>query len=275
MLYDHKSSGHDSVINVLSKDTEKEHIGTSLQKLLDEIKDPQIVISRLSKEYVYRPMFKLHLPNPKTSDLITIEYNDFFSWGRIKGSSIGYLNVKNFGTRLTYKQMEQVLDSMLNISDKIIIDLRNTIGTHWEKSHEMASYLVSYSGVYMHWRFRSKKRTPLKPEWHPMKIQSVRPRAFSHIAILQSRQTQLASEVMIFALKNMKNTTTIGDTTWGNLAIKEIMALSSGYFIEYPAGVFGSFEKENFHKVGIPPDHYVKPSQQDDFILKKALEILR
>lgn len=271
-LYNENQINHDSLINTLTPNISKQPIKQTFKTLLDKIKDPEISISSPSFAYHTPPKFKTYLSNPNTQHKVDAKKRSALDWGKIIDYPIAYLNIKNLDQK--DQSMAKVLDTLEILSPYLIIDLRSTTGKNWENSKWLASHLVDYSGVYMYWKYRSSQ-TPKESMWIPIDLQTKKKRGFQKIAILQSRQTNFVSETLIFALKVMKTVTTVGDTTAGNLAFTEITALPSGYFVKYPSAILASFEKEIFHTIGIPPDHYAPPTQKGDFILEKAIELLR
>ena len=278
VLYNENQIDHDSLINTVSANLSEQPIDQTLQELLDKIKDSEISISSPTLEYRYRPKFKPYLSNPHTDKKIHIlGQNEAFAWGEVIGQQISYLNIKKLDKNTAVgddQTIAKIFDTLEISSSRLIIDLRNTSGKNWEKSQRLAAHLIDYSGVYMHWKSRSS-RIPKQGAWTPIEIQNKKQRGFAKIAILQSRNTNLTAETLIFALKLMKTITTVGDTTAGNLVFTETTALPSGYFVSYPSIVLGSFEKEIFHGQGLPPDYYTPTSQKDDFILKKAINLLK
>lgn len=212
-----------------------------------------------------------------------------------KNATTAYLQIKNFSS--SQEELAEVLP--LIVANKayknLIIDLRNNGGGGVGPAFELAKYIVTedmevgyfptnklnYSG-YQPELFKTL------PELQPKntdefgdelkKTSGVKlifkkpenPVFTGNLYVLTNGMTGSTCEPMVYALKNNKRATIIGEKTYGGMLSASPFVVSGKYMLMLPIADFYTYDGVRLDKVGVKPDIEVKSADA----VKKALEII-
>lgn len=157
---------------------------------------------------------------------------------------IGLVKISSFNL-LTGDQFLAQLDELKDQGLKgLILDLRNNGGGEINAAMQVANaflddgvnmmYMVAPQGTYNYMSENAAETIPL--------------------LVLQNENTASASEVIIGALAESENVTTLGTKTFGKGIVQTIMQLDSGAGLRYTSSRYLTGSGKEVHKIGIKPD---------------------
>lgn len=157
---------------------------------------------------------------------------------------IGLVKISSFNL-LTGDQFLAQLDELKAQGLKgLILDLRNNGGGEINAAMQVANaflddgvnmmYMVAPQGTYNYMSENAAETIPL--------------------LVLQNENTASASEVIIGALAESENVTTLGTKTFGKGIVQTIMQLDSGAGLRYTSSRYLTGSGKEVHKIGIKPD---------------------
>ncbi|PBQ33304.1 hypothetical protein CNR22_16485 [Sphingobacteriaceae bacterium] len=212
-----------------------------------------------------------------------------------KNNTTAYLKIKNFSS--SEKELAEILPKIVaNPAYKnLIIDLRNNGGGGVGPAFALAKYIVtedlevgyfptnklSYSG-YQPELFKALPETQPKstdelgnelrasPGVKLIFKKPSNPVFAGKIYVLTNGYTGSTCEPMVYALKNTKKATIIGEKTYGGMLAASPFVASGKYMLMVPIADFYTYDGVRLDKVGVEPDIKVT----SDEALNKAMELI-
>lgn len=184
-------------------------------------------------------------------------------------NNIGYIKISGWGTFA-----DGNMNAFLHDSESCkgyVIDLRNNEGGDIDTCCELLSYFTPGTSVVMHYE---------KQEVEEKIIENGNTVVDKPIVLLVNGKTASAAEIFTSAVKQgNKDSTIVGEHTYGKGIFQTITKLESGDHLSYTSGYFTVGDWECWQGKGIDPDIEVEmdPSligTDDDVQLKKALDLL-
>jgi len=167
--------------------------------------------------------------------------------------NIGYLELVGFAPA---KQAAETLAAAMTVlahTDALIIDLRNNGGGDAASSTLLASYLLDKRTHLGDFYYREGNR--IEQRWSSDVVPGLHYGQKKDVFILTSRDTFSAGEDFMYALKNLKRATVIGETTGGGANAGDNKRLLPNFAIFVPLSRFISpVTKTNWEGVGVTPD---------------------
>ena len=212
-----------------------------------------------------------------------------------ESSSTAYLQIKNFAS--STDELAAVLPGIVaNTGYKnLIIDLRNNGGGGIEAAFMLAKYIVSEDMEVGYFPTNKLSYTGYQPELFKTlpTVQPVSTEEFGNelkttpgaklifkkpnnpvfkgnIYVLTNGKTASTCEPMVYALKQGKKATIIGEKTYGGMLAATPFAVSGKYKLMIPIADFYTYDGIRLDKVGVMPNIEIKEEEA----LNKALEII-
>lgn len=190
-------------------------------------------------------------------------------------NNIGYIKILEFTSGI-YEQFKQQYDDLIHNKkvSGLIIDLRNNPGGVVDDTIKIANLLV-------------KDGLILKTVYSEGSVKRYNANSVScpvPFTVLVNENSASASEILAGCVKDLKQGTVIGTTTFGKGVMQAVIELESGAGIAITTAKFYTASNSEIHGVGIEPDIVVElpegvvPSLtlelKNDTQLKKAIEVL-
>lgn len=212
-----------------------------------------------------------------------------------KNESTAYIRIKNFST--STDELAAVLPKIVENSayKNLIIDLRDNGGGGVGPAFELAKYIVTedvevgyfvtnkldYSGFEPElfrtlppvqpkstYEFGNQLKT--SPGVKLVFKKPTNPVFTGNIYILANGNTGSTCEPIVYAFKNNKKATIVGEKTAGAMLAASPFTVSGKYVLMLPISDFYTYDGVRLDKVGVSPDVEVKSAEA----LDKALEII-
>jgi peptidase S41-like protein len=212
-----------------------------------------------------------------------------------KNSHTAYLQIKDFSR--SQKELAAILPEITaNAAFKnLIIDLRDNGGGGINAAFELAKYIVTDDMEVGYFPTNKLQYSGFEPELFRTlpAVQPIGTNAFGsqlrtspgvklifkkpnnpvftgNIYVLTNGNTGSTCEPIVYALKNLKKTTIIGERTAGAMLAASPFVVSGKYVLMLPIADFYTYDGIRLDKVGVRPDIEVKSEEA----LNKALEII-
>lgn len=191
-------------------------------------------------------------------------------------NNIGYLEVSSFdeNTADNFKTKYEELKSQGITS--LIIDLRNNGGGLVEEALKIADYIVPKDKELLVTVDKDGKE---KVEKSKEDILIDMP-----IVVLVNKNSASSTEILAGALKDLKEATIVGTTTYGKGVIQQLLSLRDGSGLKVTVEEYYTPNRTKINGVGIEPDEKVElpdsvenplaVERKDDTQLQKAIELL-
>lgn len=212
-----------------------------------------------------------------------------------KNASTAYLQIKNFSSSTA--ELEAVLPKIVaNTAYKnLIIDLRENGGGGISAAFALAKYIVTedlevgyfptnklqYSGYQPELFKTLPELQPKDTEEFGNELKKspgvklifkkpTNPVFAGNLYVLTNGHTASTCEPIVYALKNRKKATVIGERTYGGMLAASPFVVSGKYMLMLPIADFYTYDGVRLDKVGVAPDIVVK----SDDAIAKALEMI-
>ena len=192
-------------------------------------------------------------------------------------NNIGYIEISSFddGTADDFKSKFETLKNQGIKS--LIIDLRNNGGGLVDEALEIADYIVPKGKELLITVNKNKKEEVEKAKKDVL--------IDMPIVVLTNKYSASSSEILAGALKDLKEATIVGTTTYGKGVIQQVLSLRNGSGIKVTVEEYYTPNKTKINGIGIEPDEKVElpdtiknpliVTREEDTQLKKAIEILK
>ena len=191
-------------------------------------------------------------------------------------NNIGYLEVSSFdeNTADNFKTKYEELKSQGITS--LIIDLRNNGGGLVEEALKIADYIVP----------KDKELLVTVDKDGKEKVEKSKEDVLINmpIVVLVNKNSASSTEILAGALKDLKEATIVGTTTYGKGVIQQLLSLRDGSGLKVTVEEYYTPNRTKINGVGIEPDEKVElpdsvenplaVERKDDTQLQKAIELL-
>ncbi len=212
-----------------------------------------------------------------------------------KNSTTAYLQIKNFSS--SQEELAAILPKIVEnpAFKNLIIDLRNNGGGGVGPAFELAKYIITEDtevGYFPTNKLNYSGYQPVLfntlPELQPKTTDEfggelrrspgvklvfkkpANPVFTGKIYVLTNGNTASTCEPIVYALKNRKKATIIGEKTYGGMLAASPFVLSGKYLLMVPIADFYTYDGVRLDKLGVAPDIEVKSKDAEN----KALEII-
>ena len=190
-------------------------------------------------------------------------------------NKIGYIRILEFENNI-YNQFKAEYDDLLNNKKVtgLIIDVRNNPGGIVSETAKIADLLCGEGKI-----LETVYRDGSKKVYMSDKNKSTVP-----IVVLVNENSASASEILAGAIKDLKQGTLVGKTTFGKGIVQSIVPLSDGAAVSVTTAKYYTASGIEIHGNGIKPDIEVDISDQNKGItldfnkdeqIIKAIEVLK
>ena len=194
------------------------------------------------------------------------------SWELIEGD-IAHIKIYHF-TQLASSGFNDIAREILNSSAKrIILDLRNNPGGYLEVAQDITSWFLEDGEVIAIEHFSDGREIEYK---------SNRNGVFSEypVVCLINKGSASGAEIMVGALRDNRDTTVIGEDSFGKGSIQELVTLRDGSNLKITIAKWLTPNGQSISEVGIEPDIKIEMTEEDfqegrDPQLDKAIEIIK
>lgn len=202
---------------------------------------------------------------------ISSVYNKIFEKDDMK---IGYIFIETFAAN-TYEQFRNVLKDLESENiDSLIIDVRDNPGGHLNQAKKILSLFFDKKTVL----YQLQTKDKIKKVYSS----SNKKRTYD-IAVLINSNSASASEILASCFQdNYKNSVLIGVKSYGKGTVQQEVLLSTGASMKYTVEKWLTAKGKTIEGSGIVPDkeieqnplYYLKPSDENDVQLQRAIEVL-
>ena len=207
---------------------------------------------------------------PDTVDLVSVT-SDVYA---LNNGNAGYISINNFAAN-TYKQFKKELKKIEKKNIKsLIIDVRSNPGGHVQQTRDILELFIEKGKVLYQVQFKDDI-TKIKDETKSSRNYP--------IVVLVNSSSASAAEILAAGFQDSyKNTTIVGEVTYGKGTVQTAYTLSDGTSIKYTTEKWLTPKGKWIDGEGITPDKNVSltsdfwnnPTPENDLQLQKALDIL-
>ena len=207
---------------------------------------------------------------PDTVDLVSVT-SDVYA---LNNGNAGYIAINNFAAN-TYKQFKKELKKIEKKNIKsLIIDVRSNPGGHVQQTRDILELFIENGKVLYQVQFKDDI-TKIKDETKSSRTYP--------IVVLVNSSSASAAEILAAGFQDSyKNTTIVGEVTYGKGTVQTAYTLSDGTSIKYTTEKWLTPKGKWIDGEGITPDKNVSltsdfwnnPTPENDLQLQKALDIL-
>jgi len=213
----------------------------------------------------------------------------------VKNTTTAYLQIKNFSS--SQKELAAILPEIVGnpAFKNLIIDLRDNGGGGIDPAFELAKYIVTEDMEVGYFVTNKLQYSGYQPElFHALPIlqpkstkdftnelktvpgvklifkKSKNPVFTGNLYVLTNGKTGSTCEPMVYALKNSKKATVVGEKTYGGMLAAVPFNVSGNYTVMVPIADFYTYDGIRLDRVGVTPDIAVK----SDEALDKTLALI-
>jgi hypothetical protein len=204
--------------------------------------------------------------------------------GDLKGRTddgIGYLTIRAWSDAKQVDAIESALPTLRECK-AVIVDVRMNSGGDELLARRIAAWFVDGTKIYAKDRFRTG---PGKDGFGPVQERPVTGNAEPEkrlpmpIAVLTSRYVMSSNESFVLMMRQAKDCTVVGQTTYGSSGNPKPFELPNGVTIVLPSWQDLRLDGSCFEGEGLRPDVEVAVNDKDleskDPILERALDVVR
>jgi hypothetical protein len=215
----------------------------------------------------------------------TVTGEGFITYGRIKNTGLGYVNISSFyfaaSGRDWIRDLENVVKDLLEC-EGIIIDIRNNGGGYVRNDEYAAGLFLDREVIYYYSR---QKTGPGHDDFGEAIAKYVYPRRdtlkfIKKNAVLTNRATASGGEAFALALGNLPYSVQIGDSTLGAIGeVSHVAQLPNGWVLYYPCTLSLYPDGTSPEGIGVIPDILINNTPEDvqsgrDIVIERAIEYL-
>lgn len=181
---------------------------------------------------------------------------------------ITYIKIRQFGDD-TNSLFKEASDEALKNKDKLlIIDLRNNPGGYLETAVEIGSYFIP-DGVIL----TEKGKNDQKKDYVSLGNSVLKD---FKVMVLVNEGSASASEILVGALRDRKDSKIVGNKTFGKGSVQELIDLSDGSAVKITVAKWFTPKGQQINGEGIEPDVLISDDDKTeaDEQLSKVLEMI-
>lgn len=218
--------------------------------------------------------FNYLVPGPRQPNIEIMEYR------MVSGHNIGYILLKQFsGDESSFGIIDTIIDEFRN-TNGIIIDVRGNGGGNSNNAEIVASRFADKKRLYSRYIVKVGAGENDFSDWYDVFITPAGDVQYSKpVVVLTSRKTFSSAEGFVLAMRELPNTTIVGDTTGGGMGSPVYRELPNGWVFRLSTKLFTTKEYEILENIGIAPDITEITTRQDsidgiDRILERGIEVI-
>lgn len=253
----------DIVVEIDGESLEGLSMGEVTSKIKDNSNSVRLTLRRGEEELNKKV-------TPDTVDLVSVT-SDVYA---LNNGNAGYIAINNFAAN-TYKQFKKELKKIEKKNIKsLIIDVRSNPGGHVQQTRDILELFIEKGKVLYQVQFKDDI-TKIKDETKSSRNYP--------IVVLVNSSSASAAEILASGFQDSyKNTTIVGEVTYGKGTVQTAYTLSDGTSIKYTTEKWLTPKGKWIDGEGITPDKNVSltsdfwnnPTPENDLQLQKALDIL-
>lgn len=253
----------DIVVEIDGESLEGLSMGEVTSKIKDNSNSVRLTLRRGEEELNKKII-------PDTVDLVSVT-SDVYA---LNNGNAGYIAINNFAAN-TYKQFKKELKKIEKKNIKsLIIDVRSNPGGHVQQTRDILELFIEKGKVLYQVQFKDDI-TKIKDETKSSRNYP--------IVVLVNSSSASAAEILAAGFQDSyKNTTIVGEVTYGKGTVQTAYTLSDGTSIKYTTEKWLTPKGKWIDGEGITPDKNVSltsdfwnnPTPENDLQLQKALDIL-
>ena len=253
----------DIVVEIDGESLEGLSMGEVTSKIKDNSNSVRLTLRRGEEELNKKV-------TPDTVDLVSVT-SDVYA---LNNGNAGYISINNFAAN-TYKQFKKELKKIEKKNIKsLIIDVRSNPGGHVQQTRDILELFIEKGKVLYQVQFKDDI-TKIKDETKSSRNYP--------IVVLVNSSSASAAEILAAGFQDSyKNTTIVGEVTYGKGTVQTAYTLSDGTSIKYTTEKWLTPKGKWIDGEGITPDKNVSltsdfwnnPTPENDLQLQKALDIL-
>ncbi len=191
----------------------------------------------------------------------------------MKDNEIGYIKLITFDEDCSIEVKKAYEELKNQGAKKIIFDLRNNTGGLVDEALAIADFMIEKDKDILITVDSNGNKEYSKSTSNPGMD--------CPIVVLVNEYSASASEILTGALKDNKEATVIGTTTYGKGVIQNVFQLNDGSALKLTIAEYYTPNETKINKIGIEPDEVVedieqgKDEEQIDEQLNRALEVIK
>ena len=186
-------------------------------------------------------------------------------WEMLEGD-IAYIKLMSFNSNSLPLFYEAIIKSSFSGAQGLVLDLRNNPGGFLEVATRLAGWFIDDDAVIVSEKFRSGETKDFKAPGNGI-LKNM------PTVILINKGSASASEILAGALRDLRDTKLIGETTFGKGTVQELQSLSDGSLVKLTTAHWVLPNGGIIDEEGIAPDFEVKEDEKAQ--LDKAIEVLK
>jgi len=236
-------------------------VGQSIEEVVSNIRGPAdtkvvIKVQRNNQELTFSVIRQTINFDSVNTEIIT--HNN---------KKVGYIELVNFGDNTAYAFKQAALDLASNSVDGVIVDVRNNPGGYLDiaidiiknfipEGESAAAVKLVYSGGFSETLTTTGNGNLSNYE----------------IVVLINEGSASASEILAGALRDLKDATLIGTTSFGKGSVQQMEMLSNNSILKYTISEWLTPNGTEINEIGITPDIIIEnTSETTDSQLNRAL----
>ena len=191
---------------------------------------------------------------------------------------VGYIFLYTFDSNCSDEVRTALEELKEQGAEKFILDLRYNTGGLVDEAVSIASLFVEKGTPVYYMLDSGDKETPMFTREDPIDTESP-------IVILLNNYSASASEILAGCLKDRRNATLVGLTTYGKGVMQNLFQLLDGSALKLTFAEYLTPNKTHINEVGIAPDYEVElpkdakidpdgEESENDTQLEKAIEVI-
>ena len=186
---------------------------------------------------------------------------------------IGYISISIFALNTDEQFKTKLLQLEESSIDSLIIDVRNNVGGHLSTVTNILNLFFTKDEIL----YQIDRKGKIEKTYGT----STDDRNYKVIVLTNSNSAS-GSEILASAFKEVKNSDIIGTKTFGKGTVQKLIELENGSMLKITSETWLTSNGNTINKVGVEPtveielsdDYKIKPIEENDNQLKKAIEIL-
>ena len=179
---------------------------------------------------------------------------------------LAYINLMSFNSNSLPLFYDAIIKSSFSGARGLVLDLRNNPGGYLEVATRLAGWFIENDSVIVSERFRSGEKVDFNAPGNGI-LKNM------PTVILINKGSASASEILAGALRDLRGTKLIGETTFGKGTVQELHSLSDGSLIKLTTANWVLPNGSIIDEEGIEPDFLVEEDEEAQ--LQKAIEVLK